>query len=689
MSEHKLAILVTAVGAAKAAKQLNGVDQSISNIGARSGQGLRTAGRNLAKIGVAAGVVAVGIGVAATKAAIDWEDAFAGVAKTVDEGELKASGMSLEALGESIRAMSREMPNSAIELAGIAEAAGALGVKASDIESFTRQVAILASTTDISAEDAATGLGQLTNVIGLTGDEYDNFAATLVDLGNKGASTESQILEIAKRSGAAAKLIGLGKDESVGWAAAAANLGMESELAGTSLQRMFLKLMPAFTKGGKTLQDVTGKTAAQLKKSFDKDAGGAIQDLLTDLGKMPKDARLAAVTKLFGKGTGLQRMVLGLADSMDKNLAPSLDTASKAWKESTAAQVEYEKRAATVKSAIAILKNNVIDMAVTLGEGVAPAIGRAATKLKEFLQIPENRTAIKKIGEDVGKLIDGINWGQLLGYVKDFMGALDKAGKFVGVLWDAFMAMPSEVKGTLLALAGLNKLSGGAVSGIVGELGKGLIKGVLGMTAGVVNIKAGVVNGGGGGIGGKLGSAGAGAAGAGGSGAAAAAGGFLAPGLAPLIAMAAAPLIMTHLIPKLAAMQPGFVPEAGVGKGSETNTTQLLKRWEQSYMSPSLRALQKTDANTSATTSKVADMDRGSYNRSRSEMVEARSASNAVKAKLAGVQLAAQRTAAAIKEKNWNLRVNVPVTVSTRVSVRDNRVAVVTAGRYAGKSVPI
>ena len=153
--------------------------------------------------------------------------------------------------------------------------------------------------------------------------------------------------------------------------------------------------------------------------------------------------------------------------------------------------------------------------------------------------------------------------------------------------------------------------------------------------------------------------------------------------------MAAAPLIMTHLIPKLAAMQPGFVPEAGVGKGSETNTTQIFKRWEQSYLSPSLRALQKTDANTSATTSKVADMDRGSYNRSRSEMVEARSASNAVKAKLAGVQLAAQRTAAAIKEKNWNLRVNVPVTVSTRVSVRDNRVAVVTAGRYAGKSVPI
>jgi hypothetical protein len=39
---------------------------------------------------------------------------------------------------------------------------------------------------------------------------------------------------------------------------------------------------------------------------------------------------------------------------------------------------------------------------------------------------------------------------------------------------------------------------GGRVGELVGELGKGLIKGVLGMTAGVVNINAGVVNGGGG-----------------------------------------------------------------------------------------------------------------------------------------------------------------------------------------------
>ena len=98
MATHKLAILVEAIGAAKAAKDLKGVDQSISNIGGHAGRGLRTAGSNIAKLGVAAGVVAVGGLAAAAKAAIEWEDAFQGVVKTVDETDLNKAGLTLSQL---------------------------------------------------------------------------------------------------------------------------------------------------------------------------------------------------------------------------------------------------------------------------------------------------------------------------------------------------------------------------------------------------------------------------------------------------------------------------------------------------------------------------------------------------------------------------------------------------------------
>jgi TP901 family phage tail tape measure protein len=265
-------------GLRNASKGLKSFDQGMG----RAGKGVAQLGGALAKVGaVAATAVAAGLYVSA-KAAID---------KTVDEADLTRAGSSFDELGMALRDMAREMPNTAIELAGIAEQAGALGIKATDIQAFTRQVAILASTTNISADDAATALGQLQNVIGLTGDEFDNFAASLVDLGNKGASTEAGILEIARRSGAAAKLFGIAKDETLGWAAAAANLGMNEELAGTSLQNMFLKAMPTFMNAGELMQKIMGGTAKQIAKAFNKDASGSMEKFLVNLRKLPKAAR--------------------------------------------------------------------------------------------------------------------------------------------------------------------------------------------------------------------------------------------------------------------------------------------------------------------------------------------------------------------------------------------------------------
>ena len=62
---------------------------------------------------------------------------------------------------------------------------------------------------------------------------------------------------------------------------------------------------------------------------------------------------------------------------------------------------------------------------------------------------------------------------------------------------DAFLGLPPWIQTAVLTGWGLNKLTGGALSGIVGSLASGLVKGVLGMNAGVVNINAGIVNGGG------------------------------------------------------------------------------------------------------------------------------------------------------------------------------------------------
>jgi hypothetical protein len=110
-----------------------------------------------------------------------------------------------------------------------------------------------------------------------------------------------------------------------------------------------------------------------------------------------------------------------------------------------------------------------------------------------------------------------------------------------------------------------NKLSGGALGDIVGELGKGLIKGVLGMTAGVVNITAGVVKG----PGGLPGSGGPGAPVAGGKPAGRASGALTALGAATIFAAPIAaylsyieslPDVTDQMIPKDSPNRQVFFP---------------------------------------------------------------------------------------------------------------------------------
>jgi TP901 family phage tail tape measure protein len=370
------------------------LDKGIGRIGKGTGQ--LSAGLARAGTRIAAGV---GLGFAgAAKAAIDWEDAFTGVRKTVDASEPEFANLS-----RGLRDLATEMPTTAADLAAIAEAGGAMGIKSKDILAFTEQVAILGSTTDIAVEDAAMALGQLGTVIGLQGDEFDNFSASLVALGNAGTTTESKVLEILTRAGSAANLFGLAKDETLGWAAAVANLGLGAELSGTAFQKILVTALPKFIEGSKTLSEVTGKTAKQLKKAYEKDAGGALQSLIGDLAKLDKSARLTAVQDIFGKGSGITQVVLGLAESYEKNLVPSLELAGESWTEATAAQEEFDKKNASVKAGLQRLRNGVYEAAITLGEGFTPALGRAADKLSAFLKQDANRSALTKLGEDIGK----------------------------------------------------------------------------------------------------------------------------------------------------------------------------------------------------------------------------------------------------------------------------------------------
>ena len=104
------------------------------------------------------GTLAFGLKTAAD-AAIEFESAFAGVRKTVE-----GTPAELQAISDGLREMATEIPVNVNELAKIAESAGQLGIEEDANLDFTRVIADLGVTTDLSTDEAASSLARLANI---------------------------------------------------------------------------------------------------------------------------------------------------------------------------------------------------------------------------------------------------------------------------------------------------------------------------------------------------------------------------------------------------------------------------------------------------------------------------------------------------------------------------------------------
>src|SRR5699024_11393965 len=93
-------------------------------------------------------------------AAMDWESAWAGVRKTVD-----GTDEEMASLEQGLRDMAKTLPASHQEIAAVAEAAGQLGIATPNIECFTRTRIELGEASNLTAEEAATALARLLNVL--------------------------------------------------------------------------------------------------------------------------------------------------------------------------------------------------------------------------------------------------------------------------------------------------------------------------------------------------------------------------------------------------------------------------------------------------------------------------------------------------------------------------------------------
>lgn len=367
-----------------------------------------TAKMERAFLGVAksAGLVGIAIAALSLKAFIDFESAFAGVRKTVDASEAEFAQ-----LEENFRNLSQEIPISAVQLAGIGEVAGQLGIRGVDnITKFTETIALLGVTTNISGEQAALQLSRFINILGESQDNVDRIGSSIVELGNNFAAQEGEILDLGLSLAAFGSQIGLSSDQVLAFSTIIKASGGESQAASTAFQKVALTLKDAVLTGSQDLvnfAEIAGITTEELSRLFKEDAAEAITVFIEGLGRI--DAEGESVKQaLEGIGLADQRLVreFGKVINSTDDLRRAFDLSSVAFEQNTALTEEAEKRFATIGSQLKVVFNRIVDLGIEIGENLIPTfqvmigtIDTAVKSLQNFLDA--TRTVSKSLEEDL------------------------------------------------------------------------------------------------------------------------------------------------------------------------------------------------------------------------------------------------------------------------------------------------
>lgn len=391
-----------------------------------------------------AGTVMAAGAVASAKFAIDFENNFADVYKTVDGTDEQLNKIKQDIIDMTTVGVNghSEIPQTTAELTELAAAGGQLGIQTENISSFTETMAMMGSATNLAGEEGAKTLARFMNVTATSQDKIQNLGSSIVDLGNHFATTEAEIADMAMNMGATGNAAGISAQDILAYATALSSLGTEAEAGGSAISRIWMDIHTAVSEGGNDLAafaKTSGKTSAEFAEAWKNNAGGAFKDFITGLSQ--SGDIIGSLQKLgFNNIRDLQVLQKLAGPDGIQLLNEALERSNKAWSENTALVTEFEKKAGTVASQMKITRNNIIEAGRAVGETLLPMVNNGAVSVKDFAQ-------------GISKMSDGQKQ------------ALITTGKWVIGLGAASKGTAALLKGTGNVVEGISKIKAATAAG--------------------------------------------------------------------------------------------------------------------------------------------------------------------------------------------------------------------------------
>lgn len=376
-------------------------------LGASASSAFEQIGQALAAAGITAAIrEAAQYFADCAQASMDFETAVTGVAKTTN-----LTDEELAAMADSIRSLSTEIPVTAEEISAVAEAAGQLGIQKEALLDFTETMVMLGTSTNMTADEAATALARFANITGMGAGEYDRLGATIVDLGNSFATTEQEITEMATRLASAGTLAGISEPGILALAASMSSVGIEAEAGGTAMTETLNAIETAVAGGGEALDEfarLAGMSSEVFAETWQNDALSALTSFIGGLGQLDEqgESTVLVLENLGLTGVRQSNMLksLGLAA---EQMTGAVDLANTAWEENTALTDEASKRYATTQSQLILLQNSYRNVQAAIGDAYTPTLKELYAAGTDVLDgaaqfIRDNPALVKALGVAAG-----------------------------------------------------------------------------------------------------------------------------------------------------------------------------------------------------------------------------------------------------------------------------------------------
>lgn len=310
------------------------------------------------------------------------------------EGEManvrKFTGMTsseVEKLNEAFKSM--DTRTSREDLNKLAQEAGRLGLQSQDdVLGFVKAADQINVALDDLGEGATQTLSKLTDIFGdreRLGVEQSllSVGSVINELSQNSTASAPYLADFAQRLAGVGKQANMTIPQIMGFAAVLDSQGQAVEMSATALSQLIMKLFQDPAKIAKA----TGMDLQAFSKVLKEDTNEALLMLLSRLHELGDISVLAPVFDAMGTdGARASSVIAALAGNIDM-VKQQQQAANVAFKEGTSVTKEYNVQNNTVQAQLDKAKKGFHEIAVELGEKLAPAMKYAITGTSAMMHV--------------------------------------------------------------------------------------------------------------------------------------------------------------------------------------------------------------------------------------------------------------------------------------------------------------